>query len=441
MLKRFSKFNIDLLKYGVAAIIIAVPLYPKFPLLAVPGTHVSVRLEDLLLFFVAVVWFFTILPNLRNFAKNKINYAILLFLTIGLLSVASGVFLTQTAQLHLGILHWARRVEYLLCFFIGMAVMKGNSREKNLAFFIKCLLMVVVLAFIYGFGQKKFSWPVITTQNNVYAKGVALRYMPGGHLVSTFAGHYDLATFLVLIFPLLYILLFSSDKILEKLNIFRKIIFTRLVLLATCFGGLWMLVYSASRISIVSYFGSVTLGLIFAKRIKYIPLVIFASLIFISFSSNLLDRYMNIIEVYAQEEVVEDRSTSIRLNVEWPRAIRAFTKNPILGTGFSSITLATDNDYLRLLGEVGILGFSAFILIFYKIGLLILKNYKILWEESFSAVFIKAVVVGIPGVFLNAVFIDIFESSKFAIIFWLFLGITVSLLFNNYENKSSKNIT
>ena len=64
------------------------------------------------------------------------------------------------------------------------------------------------------------------------------------------------------------------------------------------------------------------------------------------------------------QPVFEDRSVSIRLNVEWPRAIRAFSKNPLLGTGYSSITLATDNDFLRLLGEVGLVGALAFFLIF-----------------------------------------------------------------------------
>ena len=54
------------------------------------------------------------------------------------------------------------------------------------------------------------------------------------------------------------------------------------------------------------------------------------------------------------------RSGEIRFNVEWPRAITAFSKNPLLGTGPGSITLATDNDYLRSLGESGLLGFITF---------------------------------------------------------------------------------
>ncbi len=127
--------------------------------------------------------------------------------------------------------------------------------------------------------------------------------------------------------------------------------------------------------------------------------------------------------------VFEDRSSSIRLNVEWPRAIRAFTKNPLLGTGYSSITLATDNDYLRLLGEAGALGFLAFSLIFIRIGNLTLANFPI--HKNFSGVeqaFIAGIAGSIPGVLLNAVFIDVFEASKFAILFWLLMGMFVALL-------------
>ena len=59
MHERSSKLKI-IYKYLVSAIILAVPLYPKFPLIEVPGTFVSVRLEDFLLaltfsFFVATV--------------------------------------------------------------------------------------------------------------------------------------------------------------------------------------------------------------------------------------------------------------------------------------------------------------------------------------------------------------------------------------------------
>jgi O-antigen ligase len=132
---------------------------------------------------------------------------------------------------------------------------------------------------------------------------------------------------------------------------------------------------------------------------------------------------------FSSTPAVEDRSTNIRFNVEWPRAIRALAKNPLLGTGYSSITLATDNDYLRLLGEVGLLGFFAFFLIFLRIGALYLDTLPL--YRRFSGIelaFIAGAIGALPGLFANAVFIDIFEASKFAITFWLITGISLGLV-------------
>jgi O-antigen ligase len=121
------------------------------------------------------------------------------------------------------------------------------------------------------------------------------------------------------------------------------------------------------------------------------------------------------------------RSGGIRFNVEWPRAIRAFLKNPVLGTGYSSITLATDNDYLRALGETGGLGFLSFLLIFLEVARRIVAFLRGK-TEGWS----KAVVVGMAGVIIamavNALFIDVFEASKIAIIFWLLMGILIATI-------------
>ena len=41
------------------------------------------------------------------------------------------------------------------------------------------------------------------------------------------------------------------------------------------------------------------------------------------------------------------------------------------------------------------------------------------------------------GVFVNALFIDIFEASKFAIIFWFMVGLYLVVL-RRYENNEEK---
>jgi hypothetical protein len=346
----------------------------------------------------------------------------------------------------IGFLHWLRRIEYVIPLFLGLEIVR---RKIKIDFYFKILLLVVFLCFLYGFGQKNFGWPIIITQNEEYSKGVALRWIPGSHINSTFAGHYDLSTFLVLVLPIIVSSFFLlSGKI------------TKLVLGSAYFSGMWLLVNSASRISLFSYLISSLIALVLIRKYKEMVFVIFISLIFVGFSSNLLDRYSRLFDViksnlqsnqqfvpsvFASDGVglrktdvtptptpvpapLEDRSTNIRLNVEWPRALRAFYKNPLLGTGYSSITLATDNDYLRALGETGILGLSAFLFIILGIESKFLSFLPL--HENFSGVnlaFMAGLMGSLPGLLVNAVFIDIFEASKFALIFWFFMGLALKL--------------
>lgn len=447
-------------KYLIAAILIFVPLYPKFPFIHIPGTYVSIRIEDFLLAVTALVIFIKVIPNIKKIINDNIARAIILFLLIGLVSLLSGIFLTQTVAANIGVLHFLRRVEYFVPFF-AFLIFSSSEKDKNLLFYIKVLMITVFVAFLYGIGQQCFNLPVIITQNLESSKGTAMSWVPGAQLTSTFAGHYDLAAFMVLVLPILISLIFVvKDK---KFKILLSIV---------SISGYWLLVNTASRISLASYLFAVCISLILLKKYKAIFFVVIISLILTSFSPSLFARYKNLIDVYSQKiknvklinlnpynfkisaqeftlpartelpapttkpkPLIEDRSTSIRLNIEWPRAIRAFSKNPLLGTGYSSIGLASDNDYLRLLAEVGILGFLAFILILVRIVLTFISAFPL--TEKLSGIklgFVAGVIGGLSGIIINAVFIDVFEASKFAIIFWLLLGCAVSIVRNrSYE--------
>ena len=416
-MQKFLSLLEDNFKYLIATLIVIIPLYPKFPFVRIPGIYVSIRFEDFLLLILAAVTLVKIILRLKEFVKDSILRSFLVFFLIGATSLISGIFLTQTVPPGIGFLHLARRLEYLIPLFAVWAFLP----VRNIEFYVKTLMLTVFIIFVYGVGQRYLNFPVIITQNEEYSKGVALRWIPGSHINSTFAGHYDLASFLVLILPIFISLLFIyKDKI------------SRIFLFATALFGLWLLTNSVSRISVISYLVSSTLALVLLKKYKEVFLVIFVSLIFFFSSQALLGRYLNL-GVYAQESspvsVVEDRSTSIRFNVEWPRALRAFIKNPIIGTGYSSIGLATDNDYLRALGEVGILGFSAFILILVRVSEVFYKVRDRLNDfTDIEKGFIAGIIGGFVGILLNAMFIDIFEASKFAIMLWLFIALAVYLI-------------
>jgi hypothetical protein len=127
-----------------------------------------------------------------------------------------------------------------------------------------------------------------------------------------------------------------------------------------------------------------------------------------------------------QKALVYDISITTRLQGQWPRAIEAFQRNIFLGSGLSSLSLAADGDYHRMLGETGIIGTIAFL------GILAV-SFSIFFRtketvdpliKSFSI----GVFAGLTGLFFNAVLIDVFEASKVAFSLWLLMGFTISAL-------------
>lgn len=137
---------------------------------------------------------------------------------------------------------------------------------------------------------------------------------------------------------------------------------------------------------------------------------------------------------YSKTAIVYDLSTGIRLDALWPRAIAGFKRNPLLGSGYSTLTKtqvsefteaeSTDNDFLRSLGETGILGFLTFGWI---LAMAIVIIWKVFTQIKDAIIFALTIALGsiIFGLLVNAVYIDIFEASKVAFTFWALVGIVL----------------
>lgn len=141
--------------------------------------------------------------------------------------------------------------------------------------------------------------------------------------------------------------------------------------------------------------------------------------------------------VYSQAAVAYDLSTGIRLDYTWPQAIKGFMKNPLLGSGYSTLTKknveefteaeSTDNDFLRALGETGLLGFLTF---FGLVGLVIWRGVRSLnrIDDPFYFTIVASLVAATLGLLLNAVYIDVFEASKVAYTFWILVAILLTTI-------------
>ena len=68
-------------KYLVAAILIFVPLYPKFPVFTLPFTYVAIRSEDFLI-FLAVATLLAKIIREKNPVFPKISFQFVVFLLV-----------------------------------------------------------------------------------------------------------------------------------------------------------------------------------------------------------------------------------------------------------------------------------------------------------------------------------------------------------------------
>ncbi len=447
-----------------------IPLYPKFPLINIKGTFVAIRIEDLLITAAIFLWLiYLILSNTwKDFIKDKLTQAIFLFFFIGLVSTFSAIFLTHTVTPHLSFLHFLRRVEFILLLPLVVTIVK---KKKELIIILIVLSLTILAVNLYALGQQYLSLPVISTTNSEFSKGLILRLNPGARVNSTFAGHYDLAVFLAMTITILTAVFFALKK--------------RFRLIVIILGGLslFVLIMTAARQSFLATVIGVALVLIFSNKKKYIFLFVVATVVILLYPSQLRDRFISTITVNVfnlgqrytgktQDQQIRSklniptlavktssqsastsafaspsgaiatditpgepidttqlgvyRSFEIRLNIEWPRAIAAFIKNPILGTGYSSIDIATDNDLLRSLGEVGLLGTGALILIFIEVGKRIFRVFNS--KNKLMRLFSVGVFSMMIAFLINGLFIDVLEASKVASLFWLMLGLGLATL-------------
>ncbi len=135
-----------------------------------------------------------------------------------------------------------------------------------------------------------------------------------------------------------------------------------------------------------------------------------------------------------RKALVYDISFTTRFQGEWPNAWKAFLRNPLLGSGYSTITLATDNDYFRALGETGSLGLVSFLFIFLILGITV-KEIIPSVNQPLVKGFVFGIAGGTIGLMVNAGLIDVFEASKVAENLWILLGIGIGglLLFKRKQ--------
>lgn len=528
-----------------------IPLYPKIPLFSpIEQYIVRVRLEDIFIFVAFLIWGIYWLRGKVAWRK-PIVYMMLAYIGVGFLSIVSALFITQTVPLqplHIGktVLHYFRYIQYFSLFFIVFSAIKTRAQAKAI---LATIVITVVAISIYGYGQQNYYWPVYSTMNREFSKGVRLYLTEHARVQSTFAGHYDLGAYLVIVLPLLLALGYAVKSWKLKLAIH-----------GAHFLGMWLLIVSASRTSFAAYIVAITivtllfalnktsfLGKIWWATSRYLVLGLIIVYTFFTFGGDIYDRLLQVLQSYpaahrfyhdlnrerkmayerfvlvplglreislpkaeipenaisteeAQRIIVasdtrptptkpsdvyvdvpdlievsttsadgtvtttiEERdrtysdnairyglSLAIRLDTLWPQAIDGFKQNPVLGKGYATLNKqavsqfteadSTDNNFLRTLGETGVLGFVTF---YGAIAFALAYAVKsVRTKDSLLQALAIGYIAGTIGLLGNAVYIDVFAASKVAQVFWGITGLFIAYYYldqseNPQESKQS----
>lgn len=525
-----------------------IPLYPKLPLAEIiPGYLVRLRLEDVFLSITFLIWLIQIFRRKVRFA-TPLFLPIVLYAIVGLLSSVSAVVVTQTVpaeMLHFGktILHYLRYLEYFSLYIIAASAIRSKKQVQVLMVIIVFTLVAVTF---YGYGQKYRYWPVYSTMNREFAKGMRLVLTEHARVQSTFGGHYDLGGYLVIVLPLVLAMRYVVKRRTLK------------VLLALSYlGGLWLMVMTAARTSFFAYLvGSSLLITFHAFHVRkklwqkvahaFVALLLFALLntsFLIIFGDNMYARLVQVIDsyptvakryheiegstiesykafvvrqqmligafindpeslfrpkrpenaidladveltptpvinadtqpspakpgdvvldtpdyiqvatasadgtiTYTTEEKPRTYSSSslkyglslgIRLDTLWPRALQGYFSNPLLGSGYATLTKdsigqfteaeSTDNNFLRTLGETGALGFVTFYGVLVLANVLAIRLVRNQELDPFTKWFAVGYMASTLGLLINAIYIDIFAASKVAFTYWGITGMLVAL--------------
>ncbi|MBI5122415.1 hypothetical protein HZA75_00995 [Candidatus Roizmanbacteria bacterium] len=534
-------------------LLVFIPLYPKLPIINVVHTWVYVRAEDFVVSFVVLAWI-VLLFRRKISLKTPLTMPLFIFWLVGAIATFHGVLLIFPGLANVfpnvAFLSMLRRIEYASMFFVAYAALKDKKTALPLISWIIVLTLLAVA--LYGIGQRYLGFPAFLTMNEEFAKGIPIQLSALSRVPSTFAGHYDLAAYLVLVIPIVVSLLFGFKNWLIRL----------FFLVVTGF-GLIVLFMTVSRVSFFVLFISIALVLFLQKRrwvMLSLPIIgiVFAVLLLV-FTPRLLDRfsstvketdvlidaktgdalgnikdvtstdfkdkiikkrvfvsqadinadietapgttasaaaivpfellpasgvqlvppnastgenlpqgtgYMNLAMSPVKKQLgnffytrkakdgsmitseltmftgnflikrasAYDLSLTTRYQGEWPNALAAFKRNIFLGSGYASISLAIDNSYLRMLGEVGGFGFIAFFAIFVAAGLYIKKVMQEV-DSPLVRSFVIGFCAGLVGLAFNATLIDVFEASKIAFYLWLLMGITLGVLHSYQKQK------
>lgn len=320
------------LQFGVAILILAVGLSPELTLMGVG----NLRIEDFILPILLVAWSTRLVEHSEPFVPTSLKAPILAFLGAGIVASLAGLALYDLPLLR-GVFYLGKTFEYFLIFLLLINVVK-TIEEAN-AYVMLILLTGLVVSIegilgpkqeLTGFADRRIHGPAGETGN-----------IMGGYLMQIIA--------------LSLGLLLNTTSGLKRL------------FSLACLGlGFTAFMMTLSRTSYVALaVGLIAYGILKRRVVLVGVLVSFVALSTVA-PESVLGRWGTLSSMFLEGQPPPSWQARV---LSWQDLSNAALTSPLFGRGVGYYDLGySDNEYMRVLSEEGILGLAAFLWLLIAIG-------------------------------------------------------------------------
>jgi putative inorganic carbon (HCO3(-)) transporter len=349
-------------KLGLYLLIFNLPLNLYVPLFGFGGDRFSVSVNEMLMLVLLVAVIVKKMFSGRlSFPNSHLNRPILLLIAVNALSLFLAVSDLSSANYMKCWLYFLLWAEYFLIYFLILDLVKTDKEIKIIFALLIAAAVISVLSAIYQhiIGSPLHSIGVVTATGKTYYRLATPFGFYSNHfgaylliLLSMLFHFYFISKkriYLVLIFPILFVLFFTFSR--------------------ASFLGFIILVATLA-IQLKEHRKKI---LVFTLSMAIISLIIFTPVFL---------RWTKKAPVIRGGRIILEHNIVERLS-QWEAALNRFMKYPLIGKGFHTYAYRNvdyisnfgkvktidhpDNTYVKLLIESGVLGLLAFLMFVYRI--------------------------------------------------------------------------
>ena len=384
--------------FGLAILIFSMLLSPELEIFKVPAKSVVIRVDDFLIGAVFLTWLakMAIFKEVALFQRTPLNRPIITYLLVCLFSTLLG-FMTGSVKSASSFFFILKYVEYFLIFFMFV----NNLRDRRqVDHFMTCFLATALQVCLLSLSQYGKTERLGSPFEGKNPEPASL----GGYLLIMIA---------------FMLGLFSYPEWPRH----RVIILPLLGLFGT------VLLLSISRGAFIAFGPLYLTAILFSRRRGYLTfLLVLAVTIGVTLVPANVVKFTREAFVGKSYEIggheFEIGASGVERFENWKYVLELWKRQPFVGRGVTGVGIV-DNQFIRVLGETGIVGILAFVwllLTIFRVGFTALKN-----PGNFSKALGLALICATVGLLGQGLTANSFIIVRIMEPFWFLAAVTVGV--------------